>query len=63
MGKQEAQFAIHVINSLFRGLSLKPKIKITFFIKYKMMPENFWMDENVQFSPTLVVGLIQLTRA
>jgi len=54
---------MHVINSLFRGLSLKPKIKITFFIKYKMMPENFWMDENVQFSPTLVVGLIQLTRA
>jgi len=28
-----------------------------------MMPENFVADANVRFSPTLVVGLIQLTRA
>jgi len=28
-----------------------------------MIPENFGADANVPFSPTLVVGLIQLTRA
>jgi len=28
-----------------------------------MMPENFGADANARFSPTLVVGLIQLTRA
>jgi len=27
------------------------------------MPENFGADANAQFSPTRVVGLIQLTRA
>jgi len=28
-----------------------------------MIPENFGAEENVRFSTTLVVGLIQLTRA
>jgi len=28
-----------------------------------MMPENFVADANARFFPTLVVGLIQLTRA
>jgi len=59
--KHGSQFAIHVVNSLFR-VSLTPKISITFFIKSKMMPENFGADANALFSPTLVVGLIQLTR-
>jgi len=27
------------------------------------MPENFGADANARFSPTLVVGLIQLARA
>jgi len=27
------------------------------------MPENFEADANARFSPTLVVGMIQLTRA
>jgi len=27
------------------------------------MPENFGVDANARFSPTLVAGLIQLTRA
>jgi len=45
-----------------QGPSLKPKINITYFIKSKMMLENFGADENARFSPTLVVGLIQLTR-
>jgi len=29
-----------------QGLSLKPKIRITVFIKSKMMPENFGTDAN-----------------
>jgi len=28
-----------------------------------MMPENFVADANARFSPTLVVGLVRLTRA
>jgi len=28
-----------------------------------MIPENFREDANAWFSPTLVVGMIQLTRA
>jgi len=28
-----------------------------------MMPENFGAGANARFSPTLIVGLIQLTRA
>jgi len=28
-----------------------------------MIPENFGAEENARFSTTLVVGLIQLTRA
>jgi len=63
MEKQGAQFAIHVVNSLFRGFHYKPKISITFLIKSKMMPENFVADANARFSPTLIVGLIRLTRA
>jgi len=38
-------------------------MNINFFIKSKMMPENFGADTNARFSPTLVVGLIQFTRA
>jgi len=61
MEKQGAQFVIHVVS--VQELSLKPKINITFFIKPKMMPENFVADANARLSTTLVVGLIQLTRA
>jgi len=28
-----------------------------------MIPENFGVDTNARFSPIMVVGLIQLTRA
>jgi len=31
-------------------------------MKSKMMPESFGADANARFSPTLVVGMIQLTR-
>jgi len=61
MEKQGAQFAIHIVNSLF--ISLKPTINITFFVKSEMLPENFGSDANARFSPTLVVGLIQLIHA
>jgi len=38
-------------------------MNITFFVKTKMMHENFVADANTRFSPTLVVGLIPLTRS
>jgi len=61
-GETRSSACITCSQQFVQGLSLKPKINITFFIKSKMMPENFGADENAWFSPTLVVGLNQLTR-
>jgi len=42
MQKQGAQLAIHGVNSLFRGFSLKPCVdQRHLFKKSKMMAENF----------------------